>query len=111
MNATKKRKLQLNRETILPLQRNGIGTDVLATVNGGKDNRDTRDRTQESIVYSAASGASVSTVTSAASAGVSGAISGVASGVGASVDAVSQRLGLPCWTVTTASIISRATRR
>lgn len=107
---TGKRKLHLNRETILPMQRYEIGTDILATVNGG-DNRDTRDRTQESIVFSAASGASVSTVTSAASAGLSGAVSGVASGVGASIDRVSERLGLPCWTVTTASVISRLTRR
>jgi hypothetical protein len=107
----KKRKLHLNRETILPLQRNALGTDVLATVNGGEDKRDTRDRTVESIAYSAASGASVSTVTSGASAGLSGAVSGVTSGVGASIDAASQRLGLPCWTVTTASVISRLTRR
>jgi hypothetical protein len=103
---TKSRKLQLNRETVMPLLR-----DELGYVNGGKDDRDTRDRTQESVVFSAASGAAVGTVTSAAGAGVGGAIGGAASGVGASIDAASQRLGLPCWTVTTASIISRLTRR
>ena len=108
---TKKRKLHLNRETILPLQRNSLGTDVLATVNGGADNRDTRDRTQESIAFSAAGSGAVSTVTSGASAGLSAAVSAATSGVGASIDAASQRLGIPCWTVTTASIVSRLTRR
>ena len=113
---SKKRKLQLNRETVMPLLRDDLGN-----VNGGADNRDTRDRTQESIVFSAASGAGVSAassaiasgpVSAAGSAGISGAVSGVASGVGASIDAASQRLGLPCWaTATTASIVSRLTRR
>jgi hypothetical protein len=107
----KKRKLHLNRETILPLQRNALGTDILATVNGGEDKRDTRDRTQESIAFSAAGSGAASLVTSGASAGVSAAVSAAASGVGASIDAASQRLGLPCWTVTTASIVSRLTRR
>ena len=108
---SKKRKLHLNRETILPLQRTALGTDVLATINGGADNRDTRERTQESIAFSAAGSGAASLVTSGASAGVSAAVSGAASGVGASVDAVSQRLNLPCWTVTTASVVSRLTRR
>src|SRR5262249_11382120 len=39
-----KRKLQLNRETVMPLVRDDLGN-----VNGGADNRDTRDRTQESV--------------------------------------------------------------
>lgn len=112
MNDVKaKRQLHLNRETILPLQRDGIGTDILGTINGGRDNRDTRERTQESIAFSAAGSGAASLVTSGASAGVSAAVSGAASGVGASIDAASQRLGLPCWTLSTASIISRLTRR
>src|SRR6201999_3007918 len=104
----KKRKLVLNRETVMQLER-----DALGTVIGGADNLVT------AIGESAAAGGGVSGAVSAvasaipsvaaseassgaivASAAASGAVSVAGSAVTGAVDHVSQKVGLPCWVAT-----------
>jgi hypothetical protein len=96
----KKRKLVLNRETVMQLER-----DALGTVIGGADNLVTAvgESAAASGGASAVSGGVVSVVASEATSGcvgASAAVSGGASAVTGAVDHVSQKVGLPCWVAT-----------
>jgi hypothetical protein len=101
----KKRRLILNRETIMPLQH-----DQLDDVHGGRG-----EDADPNLVSAAANSASASGVVSGAAGGVaslaasestsscvgaSAAVSAVASGVSSAVDHASNRLGVPCWMAT-----------
>lgn len=101
---TLKRKLVLNRETLVPLQRSHLGL-----VAGGGDNL------MSAIGESAASGSVASaavTLVATESGGACAAASAVASGVASAVDHVSNKMGLPCWAATSvASGIVHFTRR
>jgi hypothetical protein len=92
----KKRKLILNRETVMPLQ-----PDQLANVYGGKDdpNDNLVGRAAQSGAISAiASG--VVTAIAAESASACAVASGAASASAATVDHVSNKLNAPCWIAT-----------
>jgi hypothetical protein len=92
MKDSKKRKLVLVRETLASME----SSDLALAVGGQQQQpRPIVDATLRSAAASGLMSHPVAAVTSA---------------VGASIDRASQRLGLPCWTVTTASIISRITR-
>lgn len=93
----KKRKLVLNRETVMPLQ-----NDQLADVYGGQDLQPSDNvvgRAAQSAGLSAA-GSAVVTAVAGESATTCAVASGAASAVAASVDHVSNKLGLPCWAAT-----------
>jgi len=92
INEIKKRKLVLNRETVMPLQ-----PDQLGLVIGAKDHLLSR------VAESAASGGAVSaavTLVATESGGACAAASAAASAVTGGVDHVSDRLGVPCWLAT-----------
>jgi len=93
----KKRKLILNRETVMPLQ-----ADQLADVHGGKDG-DPNDNligraAQSGAVSAIASG--VVTAVAGESATACAVASGAASAGAATVDHVSNKLNAPCWIAT-----------
>lgn len=94
----KKRKLILNRETVMPLQH-----DQLASVHGGEDQAQPSDnlinRAAQSGAISAIGGGVVTAV-AGESATACAVASGAASAAAATVDHVSNRLGLPCWAAT-----------
>jgi hypothetical protein len=92
----KKRKLILNRETVMPLQ-----ADQLAVVYGGKDdpNDNLISRAAQSGAISAI-GSGVVTALAAESASACAVASGAASAAAATVDHVSNKLNAPCWVAT-----------
>jgi acyl-CoA hydrolase len=93
----KKRKLVLNRETVMPLQ-----SDQLDSVHGGQDAQQS-DNLLNRAAQSAATSAVVSGVVTAVageSATACAVASGAASAAAATVDHVSNKLGLPCWAAT-----------
>lgn len=92
MHSIKKRKLQLNRETVMPIQ-----SHRLRGVVGGEDN--VLGRAAESGGASAIASAVV-TAAAGETASACVAVSGATSAVAASVDHVSNRLNLPCWAAT-----------
>lgn len=105
-NLPKKRKLVLNRETVIPLQ-----PEALATVIGGEGQPQPNSNLASAIGESAGAsagvsgvvGGSVSLVASESTSGcvgASAAVSGASSAVTSAVDHVSNRLGLPCWAAT-----------
>lgn len=102
---TLKRKLVLNRETLIPLQNHQLGL----VAGGGDDN----------LVSAVAQSGGASGVASAAvtlvateSAGACAAASAVASGIASGVDHVSNKLGVPCWVATSvASGVIHFTRK
>jgi hypothetical protein len=92
----KKRKLTLNRETVMPLQ-----ADQLATVIGGKDDPN------DNLVGRAAQSGAISAIASGVVTAVAGesatacaVASGAASAGAATVDHVSNKLNAPCWIAT-----------
>jgi len=96
----KKRKLVLNRETVMQLER-----DALGTVIGGADNLVTAvgESAAASGGVSAVSGGVVSVVASEATSGcvgASAAVGGGASAITGGVDHVSEKVHLPCWVAT-----------
>ena len=103
MDTMKKRKLTLNRETILPLQRIDLETVAGAASFDLKKLRD--EFVQSGGASLIASGAS-SLFTSAPSAGISAAASGSASGVAASVVEASRQANLPCYVATSLASIA-----
>lgn len=106
----KKRKLVLNRETLLPLQHND-----LEYVAGGAslDLKKLRDEfVQSGSASMIASGLSSLAASSAASAGVSAAAGGSASGAAASIVEASRQLNAPCYIATSiASIVYSRNQR
>ena len=100
-----KRKLVLNRETLVPLQQSHLGI-----VHGGAS-----DNLMSAIGESAASGSVASaaaTLIATESGGACAAASAVASGVASAVDHVSNKIGVPCWLATSvASGVVHFTRR
>jgi len=100
-----KRKLVLNRETLVPLQRSHLGLVAGAA----------SDNLMSAIGESAASGSVASaavTLAATESGGACMAASAVASGVASAVDHVSNKMGLPCWAATSvASGIVHFTRK
>ena len=94
----KKRKLILNRETVMPLQQ-----DQLALVHGGEDQAQPGDNLLNRAAQSgavSAIGGGVVTAVAGESATACAVVSGAASAAAATVDHVSNRLGLPCWAAT-----------
>jgi hypothetical protein len=101
----KKRKLVLNRETVIPLQREALGTVIGGEGNSSNGNLVSAvgESAGASGGASAVSGGVVSLVASESTSGCVGAgaaVSGAASAVTSAVDHVSQKLGLPCWVAT-----------
>jgi hypothetical protein len=93
----KKRKLVLNRETVMPLQ-----YDQLDSVHGGKDlqpSDNLASRAAQSGALSAI-GSGIVTAVAGESATACAVASGAASAAAATVDHVSNKLGLPCWAAT-----------
>jgi hypothetical protein len=95
----KKRKLVLNRETVMPLQH-----DQLADVYGGQNKAPGED---SNIIQAASQSAGASAVASGVVTPVAGesatlcaVVSGAASAVGSAVDHASNKLGVPCWVAT-----------
>jgi hypothetical protein len=102
ITSIKKRKLVLNRETVMPLQH-----DQLADVYGGKDKSDLQQ--SDNLSKRAAESAALSAVASGVVTAVAGesatacaVVSGAGSAVNSAVDHVSNKLHLPCWAATSA---------
>ena len=105
MSEMPKRKLNLKRETIRPLQ-----PSALARVLGGDDNNLVA-RTAESAAVGSVAGGAVSAFV-AESAGTCFAAGGAASAGAAAVDHVSDKLGVPCYLATSlGSVALHWTRR
>ena len=100
----KKRKLVLNRETLLPLQH----TDLELIAGGGSlDFKKLRDEfVQSGSASMLLSGAGSLFASSAASAGVSAAAGGSASGAAASIVEASRQLNAPCYVATSLASIA-----
>ena len=93
----KKRKLVLNRETVMPLQ-----YDQLATVHGGQDVQPGDNlvkRAGESAAISAV-GSGIVTAVAGESATACAVASAAASASAGVVDHVSNKLNAPCWVAT-----------
>jgi len=93
----KKRKLVLNRETVMPLQ-----YDQLGDVYGGQDAQPSDNlinRGAQSAAISAV-GSGVVTAVAGESATACAVVSGAASASAATVDHVSNKLNAPCWIAT-----------
>jgi hypothetical protein len=91
----KKRKLVLNRETVMPLQ-----YDQLDSIRGGEDSNIISAASQSGGASAVVSG--VVTAIAAESASACAVASGAYSAVASAADHVSNKLHLPCWTATSA---------
>jgi hypothetical protein len=99
----KKRKLVLNRETVMPLQ-----GQQLSLVVGGDNAKPDDNLIRRGAESAAVSGAASAIVTAIAaeSASACAVASASASAAAATVDHVSNRLGLPCWVATSVASAS-----
>jgi hypothetical protein len=98
MHEIKKRKLVLNRETLMPLQ----PSDLERAYGGQKKEQ---EHLGEKTLKSAGASGALSGVVSQPG------ISASASAAGAFIDRVSENVRVPCWAATTASLISRFMRK
>jgi hypothetical protein len=111
ITAIKKRKLSLNRETVMPLQH-----DQLDDVYGGKGKKGKDD---SNIIQAASQSGGASAIVSgvvtalaAESASACAVVSGAASASASAIDHASNKLGVPCWAATSAgSAIIHFTRK